>query len=124
LTFTVGQLQSPGTPLLSRIYDDEDMAFYFVDLGNGDLTLHLDLKVKATLSIIKKVEEVFNFIVLGCIERGMNYIDTWVEDDAKQIRFAEFFGFEITGRLKIIQLTEGSIKKLHEMRYTFPELED
>jgi hypothetical protein len=124
LTYTVGQLPLQGTPRLNRVYADERVQMFLVDFGTGELTIHCNIKVKPTLSVIKHINEVFNCIVLGLIERGADHLDTWVEDDPKQVNFAEFFGFEETGYMRIIEGPDGNNLPLREMRFKFPNLDE
>jgi hypothetical protein len=126
LTFTVGQSQLPGTPHLNRVYMDEDGNFsvYLIDVGDGTLQIHSSIKGKVTISRMKHFEQVFLGIVLGLMERGLDHIDTWVFEDPKQIRYSEFFGFEMTGFKKILSpIGLSQPVTMLEMRYMFPALD-
>jgi len=119
----VGQSPQPGTPSLNIVYKDKDVTCYLVDIGEGDLSFHADVHAPTVgHNLMRKFSEIFSFITLGLIERGMDHLDTWVEDDEKQFNFASFFGFEETGFLKSIPIGYGH-KLVREMRYTFPSLD-
>lgn len=121
----VGQSPSPVTPSLNILYTEDDFTVYAVDTGDGEFTIHCDVRAKVTPSLFKRIEEVFSFIVLGLIERGLESVDTWTEyDNEGQEHFANFFGFEETGFLKNVILINGDEILMKEMRYTFPTLED
>ena len=73
---------------------------------------------------MKHMNDVWMQIVIGLWERGMTYVDTWVQfNNRKQSRFAEFFGFEFTGFLKNVQFVNSGEMLFEEMRYHIP-LED
>lgn len=119
----VGQSPQPGTPSLNIVYKDNDVTCYLIDIGEGNLSFHADLHGKRPgHRLMRKFTEIFSFIILGLIERGMTHLDTWIEDDELQFNFASFFGFEETGFLKSIPIGHGS-KLVREMRYTFPSLD-
>lgn len=121
----VGQSPLPVTPSLNILYTEDDFTVYAIDTGDGEFTIHCDVKAKVTPSLFKRIEEVFSFIVLGLIERGLDSVDTWIEcDNAGQEHLANFFGFEETGFLKNVILVNGDEILMKEMRYTFPSLED
>jgi hypothetical protein len=124
LTFMVGQLQSLETPSLNLVFDDDTVAVYLADLGNGEFTIHCATKVEVTHNVLKHYNEIFSFIVLGLMSRGFEHIDTWVENDPRQFNFATFFGFEETGFLRAITSNDGQQIVLREMRYVFPVLDE
>jgi len=92
-----------------------------MDAGTGELTLHAHITGPIPLSRLKWFEEVFLRIVLGCAERGMKEIVTWVDyDNETHSRFAEFFGFEESGFLKLLRMDNGQEFLMKEMFYEIP----
>jgi hypothetical protein len=122
-TSTDGASQSLGIPLLKTIWQEPGAALFMVELG-GTLTLHTKIEGKITLSRIKHFRDIMDNLVLHLIDRGMDHLDTWVqESDVEQLRFAETFGFRETGYLKIVDMGEERFE-LIEMRLEFPKLEE
>jgi hypothetical protein len=116
----VGQLPLRETPCLNIVYDEPGLQVYLADIGNGELTMHTKADGPFTKSRMKWLETVFLQIILGLYERGMREVATWIEyGDEKQARFAEFFGFQHTGYLKVIPVGAGEVL-FEEMIYTFP----
>jgi hypothetical protein len=125
LTSTVGRLPLRGTPSLNRIYTEEGLQFYLVDVGTGELHLHCQAEGPFPKSRLKHIEEVFLAIVLGLHDRGFHEIPTWIEHgNEKQRRFAEFYGFEDSGYHKIVRYEDGSERLFDEMIYVIPTDEE
>lgn len=121
LTSLVGQWQLPETPSLNRVYQEDGFELYLVDIGDGVLQLHADIKGKIPLSRIKHIEHVFITLIAALADRGMTEVTTWVGmDDEKSHRFCEFFGFEDTEFFKILVYEDGTERLMQEMVYTFP----
>ena len=121
----VGQWQLPGTPSFNLVYKEPELAFYLVDLGTGELQFHADIQGKFPLSRMKHIEKVFITLVAALADKGMTQLVTWVNDDSPtKIRFAEFFGFEQTDFMKILQYEDGSELLMREMIFVFPLDED
>ena len=119
LTCTVGASPSPDRPLLRIVHQEPDAYAYFLDVGNGELTLHIsmDLDREMTIERMKRYYNVFLNLKIALEDRGMDEIFTWIEEgNEKQRRVAHFFGFEETGFLKQVTLQDGSEYLMEEMK--------
>lgn len=128
LTYMVGHWRLPATPSLNLVASIPGLVdMYLIDVGDGELSLHSDIKHEkpGTVSFMKNFEKVFLSVVLGLFERGMTEVKTFVDpEEPKQARFCEFFGFEPTGYIKIFITPEGKELIREEMVYKFPIDED
>lgn len=125
LIFTVGQSQLPETPSFNIVYTDPDFTVYLITIGHGELSVHIDLKSIITKRIFKRMQEVFGYLCAGLEDRGLDHIDTWVfAEDDRTIHLATLFGFEETGFMKIVEMTNGEDRLMVEMRYTFPFVDE
>ena len=114
-----------GTPTLNLVYKEEGLQVFFMDAGDGSLSIHAHIEGDIPISRMKHLEEVWLLIVLGLHERGMKTIEAWVEyGDATKKRFAQFFGFEETGFLKEVTFYKEDGTEyfflMEEMQYVIP----
>lgn len=91
----------------------------FLAKVSGIITLHINPLQPISPKILRHYDEVFANFVVMLIDRGLDYIDTWIPvGDEKGQRFASHFGFMETGFIKYIQLGDIQYEML-EMRCPF-----
>lgn len=121
---TVGPWQLRGQPSLNRVYSEEGLDLYLIDVGDGELQFHAQIEGEISLSRMKHFDKVFWTLIALLDEKGLDHLITWIEyDNEKQKRMAEFFGFEMTGFIKSLELENGSEKFMEEMVLIFPTKE-
>jgi hypothetical protein len=63
-------------------------------------------------------------VIVGLIEQDLDHVCAWVPQNERDIRFAEFFGFEQLGNFKLFYGEDGEATASQEMIYIFPHFED
>lgn len=92
-----------GTPGLNKVYEDETCTVYLHDVyGNGDLmVVHVDVIKTVSRQVLDHYRDVIESLFEALRARGREEVEAWVSTD-KEIRFAQFFGFdEFLGQLMI-----------------------
>lgn len=110
------------TPLRKVLVKWDDAEVYALDVGTGDITLHLhvyDMTKRQTREQFRRFQEAFAHIVVEFQERGIP-VKTWVgvEDD-EQFKLASFFGFRPNGSVKIIKMHNGIEYAMEEMEFQY-----
>lgn len=125
LTSKDGPSLSPGTPSLNLVFQEPGLSCWFIDVGDGTLTFHINNEEELTPARFKHLDKVWLDIVLALRLRGMKEIYTWIEyDNIEQQRFAEYFGFELTDFLKEITFENGTEMLMAEMIYVIPDIDE
>lgn len=92
---------------------------YFIDVC-GQLSFHIDNDFPIDSKRLKHLHDVFDCLKATMKLKGWDHIDTWIPPEMEtEIKFAESFGFEQTGFIKVIQYTNGIEQQLLEMRVNF-----
>ncbi len=122
----VGHWHLPETPSLNLVHDVPGLVqVYLVALADGELYMHSNVEAPCTPSNMKKLESIFIEICLGLYERGMEEVKTFVDPtDENQVRYCEFYGFELSGKVMIFTTPAGEELVRAEMVYKLPLDED
>jgi hypothetical protein len=120
-----GQSPPAEIPYLNLVYEEPGVKFYLANI-DGKLSFHSDLKDPATPKQIKHLRHLLDCLVLTLMEKGMEYLDTWIPpENEKQLKFAELFGFYPTGIDWLVQFqrSNGEIMPVtfSELRLQFPK---
>lgn len=104
-TSTDGQSPSQETSLLNLIWKEPGIESYFVDIG-GELSLHHKFTPPFSKEKIKRMQELFDILMVNLMDRGMSYVDTWIsEDDEGSMKLVEkLFNFVDTETLKLVKV--------------------
>jgi hypothetical protein len=92
----VGQLRTLETPNLNVVYSDDtgDLLLHNFDT---ELVIHVDVIPTVNRSILEHYAVVLNTLFEQLKERDIPSVKAWVLTD-EQIRYAVFFGFQLTGK--------------------------
>jgi hypothetical protein len=114
-----GQLQSQAIPFRNLAYEEDGLKLYFIDVA-GQLSFHVDNELPIDAERLKHLRDVFDCLIVTMQLKGWDHIDTWIPPEMEtEIRFAESFGFQPTGNLKVITYVNGVSQELVEMRINF-----
>ena len=121
LTYMVGQSQLPETPFLDLIYKEDGAKLYLLHDGR-EFILNADVEGEVTHNRLKHFDRIFLAVILGLIEREIDYVKAYVKTE--DLNFAKYFGFEDLNTLRVLINTDGTRVFLNEMIYRFPELDN
>lgn len=101
------------------MYEEEGLRLYLIDVL-GQLSFHIENEIKIDAERLEHLHEVFTCFLFTLTEKGWHHLDTWIPPEMEQeIRFAESFGFQQTGKIKVIEYINGVNQELLELRITF-----
>lgn len=114
-----GPSQSQAVPFRNLVYEEDGLRLYLIDVL-GQLSFHIENEIEIDAGRLKHLHEVFTCLLFTLTEKGWDHLDTWIPPEMeKEIRFAESFGFQQTGKIKVIEYINGVTQELLELRITF-----
>lgn len=83
---------------------------YIIEI-DGELSFHNDFEGPWDREYYQRVSDAFDCLTIALAEKGMNYLDTWINDDDEvNYEFVQRFGFLDTDTVKLVRIGDQEFR--------------